>query len=89
MTEVRGRSWQAHKEMGIRGFAATSTTTLLLDFGFQGQSKELSEAAAEKASQWLWLQCSQTTWGHVNELYYVKKHDPGSSSRGSFPAFPL
>ena len=42
-------------EIGVRGFIAKSTTTLLLDFGFQGQSlegavKELSEAA-EKASQ--------------------------------------
>src|SRR4029434_4139430 len=58
-------------EIGVRGFVAKSTTALLLDFGFRGRSlkgasKELSEAA-EKASQWLWLRCSQTTWGHVNE----------------------
>ena len=50
---------------------AKSTTTLLLDFGFQGRSlkealKELSEAAV-KASQWLWLRRSQSTWGHVND----------------------
>ena len=43
--------------MGVRGFVAKSTKTLLLDFGFRGRSlkgalKELSEAA-EKVSQWL------------------------------------
>ena len=58
-------------EICVRGFAAKSSMTLLLDFGVRGHSlkgasKELSEAA-EKASQWLWLWCSQTTWGHVNE----------------------
>ena len=40
----------------------------LLDFGFRGRSlkealKEWPEAA-EKASQWLWMRLSQTTWGH-------------------------
>ena len=47
------RTRQAHTrpvEIGVRGFVAKSTTTLLLDFGFQGRSlkgalNELSEAA--------------------------------------------
>ena len=73
IVEVREQGWQAYTrpvEMGVKGFVAQSTTTLLLDFSFRGQSlkgalKVLSEAA-EKARQLLWLKHSQTTWGHVN-----------------------
>ena len=66
VVEARQLGWQANTrlvEIGVRGFVAKSTTTLLLDFGFQGWSlkgalKELSEAA-ERESQWFWR--SQTT----------------------------
>ena len=55
VVEARERGWQAHTrpvEIGVRGFVAKSTTTLLLDFGFQGRSlkgalKELSEALTD------------------------------------------
>ena len=41
VAEVRERGWQAHTrpvEIGLRGFVAESTTTLLLDIGSQGRS---------------------------------------------------
>ena len=55
VAEAMERGWQAHTktvEIGMRGFASKSTTTLLLDFGFRERSlkgalKEFSEAAEE------------------------------------------
>ena len=45
-------------EMRERGWQA-------LKGSLKGALKELSQAT-EKASQWLWLRRSQTTWGHLN-----------------------
>ena len=58
VAEVREQGWQAHTapvDMGVRGFVAKSTKTLLLDLSFRGRSlkgalKELPKAP-EKASQ--------------------------------------
>ena len=39
VAKPRQRGWEAHTrpvEMGVRGFVAKSTKTLLLDFGFRG-----------------------------------------------------
>ena len=60
LAKPRQQGWEAHTrpvQIGVRGFVAKLTKTLLLDFGFRGRSlkralKELSEAP-EKASQWL------------------------------------
>ena len=64
---MAGKQQTSGDTVGVRGFVAKFTTTLLLDFGFRGWSlkgalQELS-VAAEKVSQCLWPRRSQTSWG--------------------------
>ena len=73
VVEARQLGWQANTrllEIGVRGFVAKSTTTLLLDFGFQGRSlkgalKELSGGQTRQG--WDRVQKTQSWKGLARE----------------------
>ena len=75
LAEARQRGAQAQTRPVQTSFAAASTTTILLNFGFPGRSlngalKELSEAV-EKETRWWPLRRMQTAWGRELKLKYV------------------
>ena len=68
--EAEQRGWKVRicpVEAGCRGFVAKSVVSLLRELGVSGQRvrkivKEMSDEAV-RASQWIWIRRSNSSWG--------------------------
>ncbi|KAK0145224.1 hypothetical protein N1851_015879 [Merluccius polli] len=71
--EAAQRGWSVRLrpiEIGARGFVARSAISLLSELGIRGRSLRQvvssMSLAAERASEWLWVRRSSTSWGKIS-----------------------
>ncbi|KAK0145573.1 hypothetical protein N1851_015527 [Merluccius polli] len=80
--EAAQRGWSVRLrpiEIGARGFVARSAISLLSELGIRGRSLRQvvssMSLAAERASEWLWVRRSSTSWGKLRTSVYHPQTD--------------